>query len=296
MKKTFQKLFITVTRFLSRGLGLSRFKPVAWVYAAIYSRLKETGKTADISVPGVGNFKMYLDDRDSLRLSVFGIYEEFEVGLLPREITPGDIVVDVGANIGYYSIIFSKLVGAQGKVYAFEPDPVNFSILKKNIELNKCTNVVLEQKALSNKTGKITLYVSEENRGDHRIYDSGDARKTVEIEAVRLDDYLTTRAPHGVNFIKMDVQGAEVAVLEGARDVLRRSAALTMFSEFWPFAITKARRNPREFFAILKESGFSFSDINYPKHAVVPIGDTDAFIAAHSAENDGGANILAKKR
>jgi len=291
MKKFFQKIFIRVTHFLSCGLGLSRFRPVSWLYGIIYARPKETEKIAEISVPQIGKFKMYLDDRDSLRLSVFGIYEEFEVGLLPDKIKEGDTVVDVGANIGYYTILFSKLVGDMGRVFAFEPDPVNFAILKKNIALNNCANVVLEQKAVSNKSGKLTLYINDENRGDHRIYDSGDERKTVEIEVTRLDDYV--KSP--INFLKMDVQGAEIFVLEGAEQTLQKSKTLKIFSEFWPTAIKEALREPMDFFSILKNAGFSFFDINYAKKAVLHIENTDVFTTSHSAKNDGGANIFAIK-
>lgn len=291
MKKFLQKLFVVTVRFLSVGLGLSRIPLVSQTYTAIFSRLKDVNTVANISVPGISDFKMHLDDKDSLKLSVFGIYEEFEVGLLPECIKKGDTVIDVGANIGYYTIIFSKLVGEAGKVYAFEPDPVNFSILKKNIELNHCENVIAEQKAVSHKTGPLKLYVNNENRGDHRIYDSGDTRKTVTIEAIQLDDYV--KAP--INFLKMDVQGAEVFVLEGAGNTLRASPEVKIFSEFWPTAIRASHREPRIFFALLNELGFSFFDINYAKKAVLPIHDTDAFIAAHSAKSDGGANIFVKK-
>ena len=295
MKKFLSKVFARTVKFLSRGLGLSRFRPVAWVYKKIFSSLKNPDARVDVFVPGIGNLKFNLDKKDSLGLSIFGIYEEFETDFLIKKVKPGAVVVDAGANIGYYTVIFSKLAGEGGKVFAFEPDPENFRILKSNIELNECKNVVLEQKALSNENGKIKLYLNEDNRGDHRIYDSGDSRGSVEIEAMRLDDVLGPAA-HGVNFLKMDVQGAEVLVLGGATEVLKNSPSLSIASEFWPYAISKSGCKPGDFFGILMENSFSFSDINAVAKRIIPITDIGGFIEIHSGEKDGGANIFAAKK
>ncbi|MDO8504302.1 MAG: FkbM family methyltransferase [Candidatus Liptonbacteria bacterium] len=295
MKDFLRRFFVKTVKFMSRGWGLSRFAPVAWVYGLLYSPLKSKGGLADVSIPGVGNLKFALDEKDSLGLSVFGIYEEYETSLFVREIKPGGVVVDAGANIGYYTVIASRLTGENGRVYAFEPDPVNFGILKKNVEQNGCKNVILENKALSDKNGTINLYVSGENMGDHRIYDSGDGRKSVPAQAIRLDDYLGDVADK-VNLLKMDVQGAEIMVLRGAERVLGGSGELKIFSEFWPFAMKRAGENPKDFFEILGKKGFAVSDISATKSAVEPIQDTKRFADIHSGEKDGGANIFAEKK
>jgi tRNA G37 N-methylase Trm5 len=125
----------------------------------------------------VQGHKMYLDSKESLDLSIYGVYEEYETDLIKKEIDRGDVVLDLGANIGYYTLLFAKKVGDEGRVYAFEPDPTNFSLLKKNVEINGYRNVVLIQKAVSNKNGKLKLYLNEDNKGDHRFYNSHDGRK-----------------------------------------------------------------------------------------------------------------------
>ncbi len=295
MKKILSKIFAATVKFLSRGLGLSRFRPVVWMYEGISGRLKNPGAQADISVPGMKNFKLNLDKKDSLGLSIFGLYEEFETGFLRTKIKPGDVVVDVGANIGYYTTIFSRLAGENGKVFAFEPDPENFRILKSNMELNGCKNAVLEQKALSDKSGRIKLYLNEDNRGDHRIYDSGDSRDFVEIEAIKLDDALRGESS-GINFLKMDVQGAEVLVLRGAEEVLKKSADLSIVSEFWPYAIEKAGCDPAEFFQILDDNNFEIFNIDAVTKQVCPIINTEEFIKKCSGGANGGANVFAVKK
>jgi len=109
--------------------------------------------------------------------------------LIKKYIQRGAVVLDAGAKIGYFTLIFARLVGDEGKVFAFEPAPENFALLKKNVEINGYQNVVIEQKAISNKTGKARLYLYEDHKGKHRIFDPGEGQQFIEIETIRLDDY-----------------------------------------------------------------------------------------------------------
>jgi len=200
MRKMLLAMYKKGIKILS-GHGIENFYSVKVAHNFVISHLKSTFAEVD-------GHKMFLDSKDSLNLSINGVYEPFETELVKKEIKKGDVVLDIGANIGYYTLIYAKLVGEEGKVFAFEPDPDNFALLKKNVEINGYRNVILAQKAVSNKTGKIRLYLSEVNKGDHRIYDSHDGRKSIEIETIRLDDYFKNYNVR-IDFIKMDVQGAE---------------------------------------------------------------------------------------
>ena len=141
--------------------------------------------------------------------------------LVLRTVKPGDMIVDAGANFGYYTIIGSRLVGDKGKVYAFEPDPTNFELLQKNVRLNGLTNnVVLERKALSNRKGTLKLFIADQNKGDHRIYQPvGESRRSIDVEAVRLDGYFKDHQ-RGIDVLKSDTQGAEGVILEGMTGLL----------------------------------------------------------------------------
>ena len=95
--------------------------------------------------------KMYLDSNDSMGLSIRGVYGPASTRAVLENVKIGNVVVDLGANIGYYSLILAKLVGNEGKVFSFVPVPKNFSELEKNIKLNNYSNVIAENIAISKK-------------------------------------------------------------------------------------------------------------------------------------------------
>ena len=97
-------------------------------------------------------------------------YEPYETKLILRQAKKSDVVVDVGANIGYYTVLLADKVGKTGKVYAFEPDIISFEILKKNIEANNLKNVVAVNAGVGSKNETKMLYKSEENLGDHKLF------------------------------------------------------------------------------------------------------------------------------
>jgi FkbM family methyltransferase len=149
----------------------------------------------------------------------------------------GDIVVDIGAHIGLYTIIASKHVGLKGKVVAIEAEPGNFEILTSNTKLNQLTNVISLNSAVSSKEGKVKLYMPYEELG-HTKYHSimlervGEAEKTfVEVNANTLDNLLPQNGIEEVNWIKIDVEGAEYEVLKGAAKSLSKSKEIALLIE-----------------------------------------------------------------
>jgi FkbM family methyltransferase len=150
----------------------------------------------------------------------------------------GDIVIDIGAHMGRYTIISSKRVGANGKVVAIEADPSNFEMLNSNIKLNQLTNVTPLNYAVYSKETKIKLYLPEVESG-YTIYNtimSNRARtedKFVEVNANTLDHLLQLKGirQEEVNWIKIDVEGAEFEVLKGASNVLSKSKDIALLIE-----------------------------------------------------------------
>lgn len=153
-----------------------------------------------------------------------GVYElpvqEEMAGLLK----PGDVFYDVGANIGFFSVIGAKLVGTQGQVYAFEPVPENIRILSHNLDMNHFTHVTVIPKAVSSATGGGELLLAIHPGGS--ALTSGDApvdlKGSMPIELVSIDDLIFERSFKPPNVIKIDVEGAEAEVLAGLRRTLQQ--------------------------------------------------------------------------
>jgi FkbM family methyltransferase len=156
---------------------------------------------------------------------VFGTYEPGVVQGLEKLIQPGWTAIDVGANIGYFTLLMANLVGPHGKVIAFEPLAENFKILKENIQLNGHANVVAENLALMSRTERIELRSATPGAitwvASVKI-DQNAAVESQSAEAVTLDEYVETNGIAKVDFLKIDVEGAEASVLEGATNVLNK--------------------------------------------------------------------------
>jgi FkbM family methyltransferase len=155
----------------------------------------------------------------------------------PKE---GDIVVDVGAHYGRYTIISSKRVGINGKVIAIEAHPGNFDILNRNIQLNRLTNVVPLNYAVYSQRRKIKLYLPDEELG-YTIYNTIMVNRAnpgdnfVEVNADTLDNILQLNRIKQVNWVKIDVEGAELEVIKGATNVLSNSKDISLLLEVHGF-------------------------------------------------------------
>lgn len=202
------------------------------------------------------------------RLSlIFGTYECEVIAWYRRFLRPGMRVVDIGANVGYHTVRFAKLVGKDGRVFAFEPAPSNFEILKRNVRRRGLANVVLERKAVSEVTGTVPFYLGR-NELAHSLGRVGD--QTVLVESVRLDDYF--RKDEKLDLVKIDVEGAEPSVLRGMQSLLAGGRVKAMILEFHPALLRLAgsAETPVELLRNLDAWGFDVYQIG-PKGKLVRI-------------------------
>lgn len=132
-----------------------------------------------------------------------------------RAVHVGDVVVDAGAHIGVFTLKASLQAGEKGKVYAFEPEPENFSYLKLNTK--SLQNVEIFETALWSSEGSKTLYQVADNTGGHRLYPFSEFKSTVPVQTTRLDSVVNRR----VDFFKIDVEASELEVLKGAKHILQ---------------------------------------------------------------------------
>jgi FkbM family methyltransferase len=169
-------------------------------------------------------------------------------------VQPASHIVDVGANQGLYTLPLSRQA-SEGLVYAFEPDPKLFATLKQNVQRNSVRNVILFNAAAASRPSKLFLRPGRFNRGDNRIVpDQTVSSASVKVDAIRLDDAI---AHQRIDLLKIDVQGYEAAVLQGARKLLSANQQVLILFEFWPHGLRLAGSGPEELLDLLKRSGFS---------------------------------------
>lgn len=246
------------------------------------------------------DFRMLLDANDrviSVMLAKQGFYDGFGTQVVRDNLKKGDTFIDVGAHIGWFTLLAAKLVGEKGKVYAFEPDPVNFAILEANVALNNFKNVQLEQKAVISKKKKMLLYLSNRNTGDHRLYSTKTKaepmRANIEVQGISLDKYFEDDLPK-VNLMKVDTQGAEAAVLRGAQKLIKSRKKLKMFIEFWPFGLVHMGDDPQEFLKALVKLKFKIYLANRETHIVTAV-KLGRLLQVFTPENARFANLLCVK-
>src|SRR5262249_36832247 len=136
---------------LLAGRGLRRYRWVNQFHALVLRHVKAREAT-------VLGHRMRLDTCDSLELSIHGIYEPAETRFVEANVPRGGCVLDIGANIGYYTLLFARAVGPAGRVFAFEPEPENFDLLRQNVRSNGYENVRMENLAVADENGWLNLF------------------------------------------------------------------------------------------------------------------------------------------
>lgn len=221
---------------------------------------------------------------------VFGL-EAAESELLGNLVRPGMQVIDIGSNVGLHTLELARLVGPEGRVYAFEADRGNYGVLSRNIRENFYEQIEALHAAVGATSGETFVFKSGANCGDHRIFDAGSAREKEAVRMLALDDFV----PPGrrVDFIKMDIQGAEGYALKGMHRVLRENAGLNMVVECWPYGLKQAGFDPAEVLREIQELGFALEVIDERPESERQIPDATAFLATLTP--DQYLNLLARK-
>ena len=186
----------------------------------------------------VNGYKMLLDKNDVMHFSLFN-YEPIETEIVKTNVKKNDIVVDVGANIGYYTLLMAK---NNASVFSYEPEPQNFTLLKKNVILNNfSSNVRLYNKAVSNFHGNSKLVLSDHSTGQHKLNKNRFGTKSIDVEVTKLE-------LDKIDFAKIDVEGAELLVLQGMKILPNK-----MLVEFQSTNLKESGSNYKDFFNFLEK-------------------------------------------
>ena len=254
MKKFLYKVMMPL-----RGLGLSRNSFTASAVSAM-NKYFRSGHPESVTI---SNLIFYIDPIDSLHLTI-DPYEPYLTSLIERYVTSNSIFVDIGANIGYHTIFAAKRAK---QVIAFEPERRNFELLQKNRKANNCMNVIAVNAAVSASEGTVNLYIAEENRGGHSMVhgkwevEAYGPREFISIPAVTLDDYMKGDR---VDFIKMDIEGAEGLALKGMLATLRKWKPIVV-TEYRVASLKDTGIEPSWFLGVFADLGYSRSEISHSK-------------------------------
>jgi len=241
-----------------------------------------------------GNSTIVLNPRDPVVSGAlfFGVYEKGETAFVQRALRSGMTVLDVGANVGYYTALAARRVGPSGRVIALEPDPESFEYLEQTIAANEVGNVNAFQCAAADHEAKMTLHISKDNRGDNRLYEPDPKWPKITVTARPADDILKDAGVGTVDFIKIDVQGFEASVIDGLKSTLAQSEKLVLLAEFWPKGLRDAGSDPKEFLERLRGHGLQLHELT-PKGELVELNDFDDLIARHQGRRY--TNIVGRK-
>jgi FkbM family methyltransferase len=175
-------------------------------------------------------FVLYPFDRPNSRTLLRRSHDTLEVQLIPKLVRPGDTAVDVGANAGFYSVLLSRACGPTGKVWAFEPVPETYWRLRENLALNRCENVVTEETAISNAPGIAILNLFDSQFAEMNGFGVRVARdssgkpilasRSISVQSQSLDVFCDSERIERIHFLKVDVEGFELRVFEGAERLL----------------------------------------------------------------------------
>jgi FkbM family methyltransferase len=214
----------------------------------------------------VGPATIVLNPRDPVVSGALtlGVYEKDEIHYFLDHFKPGMTFVDVGANVGLYTGMAIRL--AASNILAVEPHKEAFAYLQKTVAANSPSQPVsLSNVAAGKEPGELTLYSNPENKGDNRLYPDPLLSTKQTVPVMRLGDLCNEQKISKIDFLKMDVQGAEMLVLEGGMDILSKSPACTIMTEFWPEGLQKCGSNPHAYLAAFTDLGFEIRELRKGK-------------------------------
>lgn len=265
------------TRFFPRSAGL----------AGAWRRMRHWwNPTTRVAISGFQPFTMRThwrrDDFISTSIRESGKWEPFETSLVINLLASGGVFFDIGANIGWFSVIAAFAVGPGGAVLSFEPDERNFSLLRLNTSQNGLSNVRLFRAAVSDRDGHGTLFASASNLGDHQLDAPDPERVSRRVRVMSLSGLLKSSGLLP-DLIKIDTQGSEARILSNLVENSDAAGRCPILFEYWPHGIRRSGASVQLLIDALKRLGpdlFIVDEINRKLH---PVSVDDL---AWRAEND----------
>ena len=263
----FRQLF-RIGIFKRRYYGFQKriFKPLN-LFRGVHKKIRYRGTI---------NMMLEVDDVNQQRLYLARDLEEKEIRYLESELHPGDIFIDLGGNIGQFTLVAARLVGDKGHVYSFEPWPENFRALIKNIQLNQFGNVTAEKMAVADQDGSVSLHLdhAEKNKGMVTHY-AMNYHSTEFVPTISLDKYFSNKDLSSLKMMKIDIEGGEFLALKGMKAILEKYKPLLLM-EINPQILQHTQFTQAEIEAFLSGLGYKKFFLDEKGHVIETImeGDT----------------------
>lgn len=227
----------------------------------------------------MGSYLVEFDlEHNVQRMACFGLYEVEVRRLLQAIVTPDAIFFDVGANVGFYSLLAAQLVGMRGQVHAFEPIAENVATLRAAIASNRITQITVQHVAVGQYAGTMRLFIgtpetSPEWQRDLQSWASQVPSKRrplpIYVPQISLDDYVHHHQLDRVDFIKLDIEGSEIDALRGAQHLLWRADAPDLICEISPYLLAQQNLDPRHLTKYLATFGYTLFHILPDRQRVI---------------------------
>lgn len=194
------------------------------------------------------------------------LYEPEVALFFCQVLKPGDVVIDSGGGVVYFSVLASTLVGPSGRVITFEPDSVNRERIAMHLAMNSSTNISVEFCALYSENTELVFHINGDSHGGHALWDIGqhprnqkarESPQTCTVPARTLSSELQRLDVTKARIIKLDIEGAEVHALTGAADFLAQYQVPYIIVEIYDFALMQMGRSREELFSLMKNYGYS---------------------------------------
>ena len=262
------------------GTLASKFVPNHYQYPkGVVRNVKRDGVKYSLDLSDLVDWYIYFGFKDPSKGSLF------------NKINEGDVVLDIGANMGDLSFNFCQIVGEGGHVYSFEPDGSNFSRLKKNWELNEFNNVTLIQKGIGDNPGSFLMEANEHepgNDGSKRIISKAGDKLTSEksVEIIQLDQWLEDENPTKINLVKMDIEGYEFSALKSAAHTLEKHAPI-LYLELHDVKLKEHGSSAKDLCALIESYGYKIydADSNSPLDLSKNLKDVHDDIVCYKSQN-----------
>lgn len=261
-----------------------------FVRYAIWLAFCRRDEAEPVVLPWLGGTRIGLNFRNDLGRAIFvgGDFEPNEFALLDRVLQPGMTVLDGGANEGAYTLFFGARVGGEGRVIAVEPSPRELARLRANVALNAMDQVTVVEAALAEQTGELELRVADAGHAGQNtlgsfMYDGVGNAGSVRVPTVTIDELARSHALRGLDVVKLDLEGAELRALTGARETLRRWRPLLLL-EAAPAALALQGGSFEQVLSLLDELGYrtlSFDPASGQVSAVPATAGSNNLAAVH---------------